>query len=216
VARRTWRLGAAAVTVDIPAQWVAPVRRLVGQREDKEGGAADFGRLVLRDDLPRLEVHRPDVDESMRFWRDAFGSSTTAAHREQRGGQAQRVAQSELQDRVDSVVWYQTIELPEGVVTAGVFDHRPLVPHYGLPATLEGARVLDVASSDGFWAFEFQRRGAREVLSLDVGSNLDWDLPPELKAQLLAEGTGSTVRFRIRDRPGCARVHGGAPRMFGL
>src|SRR5262249_16959444 len=41
---------------------------------------------------------------------------------------------------------------------------------------------------DGFWAFEFERRGAREVVSLDVGSNMDWDLPPELKSQFVAEG----------------------------
>jgi tRNA (mo5U34)-methyltransferase len=186
MAHRTLRLGEAAVTVEIPSRWAAPLRRVVKRHEGD--GAAALGRLVVRDHLPSLDVQRHDVDESMRFWRDAYGTSTTAAHREQRDGEVPGTASSDLQHRVDSVVWYQTIELPDGVVTAGVFDHRPLVPHYGIPPTLEGARVLDVASSDGFWAFEFERRGAREVVSLDVGSNMDWDLPPELKAQLVAEG----------------------------
>ena len=178
MARRTLRLGEASVTVDVPTRWLAPVRRLMAR--DEANGEADFGRLVVRDRLPRLDVQRHDVDESMQFWRDAYATSALPAQREQDGRTVPPGAHNDLQARVDSMVWYQTIELPGGVVTAGVFDHRPLVPYYGIPATLQGARVLDVASSDGFWAFEFERRGAREVVSLDVGSTWAWDLPPEL------------------------------------
>ena len=185
MARRTLQLGTAALTVDVPTRWVAPLRRFTSRHEHGNGG--ELGRLVVRDHVPPLAARRREVDECMHFWRDAYGTST-AAHRERSGRAVPRVANSDLQERVDDVTWYQTIELPGGVVTPGVFDHRPLVPHYGIPSNLDGARVLDVASSDGFWAFEFERRGAREVVSLDVGSNLDWDLPPELKSQFVAEG----------------------------
>ena len=50
-----------------------------------------------------------------------------------------------------------------GVVTPGLFDHRPLVPQYGLPESLSGKRALDVATFDGFWAFELERRGAEHL-----------------------------------------------------
>lgn len=53
-----------------------------------------------------------------------------------------------LADRVKSIAWYHTIDLPGGVRTAGAFDHRDLVPHYGLPDSLAGQRVLDVGTFD--------------------------------------------------------------------
>lgn len=77
--------------------------------------------------------------------------------------------------------WYHTIELPNGVVTPGRFDHRPLVPSYGLPADLSGKRALDVATFDGFWAFELERRGAK-VVAIDVDSTRDVDFPTQVRA----------------------------------
>lgn len=78
-------------------------------------------------------------------------------------------AEGDLETRVQSRLWYHTIELPGGVVTPGAFDHRPIVPHYGIPDRLDGKRALDVGTWDGFWAFELERRGA-EVVATD----LDW------------------------------------------
>lgn len=75
-----------------------------------------------------------------------------------------------------SVSWYHTIELPGGVVTPGQFDHRSLVPRYGLPADLHGKRALDVATFDGFWAFEMERRGA-SVTAIDLEDPREWDFP---------------------------------------
>ncbi len=72
--------------------------------------------------------------------------------------------------------WYHTIELPHGVVTPGRVDHRPQLAHYHLPDDMTGMRVLDVATFDGFWAFEFERRGA-EVVAIDVASTKDTDIP---------------------------------------
>jgi tRNA (mo5U34)-methyltransferase len=87
-----------------------------------------------------------------------------------------------LADRVASLPWYHTIELPGGVVTPGRYDHRPLVPHYGIPDDVAGKTVLDVGPWDGFWSFEFERRGAN-VTALDIGRLSDTDLP---RAQQLA------------------------------
>ena len=70
------------------------------------------------------------------------------------------VAEDPLLRKVETHPWYHTIELPNGIVTPGADHDRPLVKHYGIPEDLRGKRVLDVASFDGFWAFEFERKGA--------------------------------------------------------
>jgi tRNA (mo5U34)-methyltransferase len=64
--------------------------------------------------------------------------------------------------------WYQTIDLGDGILTPGTFDHREYLPQYGLPDDLSGKRVLDVGTANGFFAFEMEKRGAREVVALDT------------------------------------------------
>jgi tRNA (mo5U34)-methyltransferase len=80
--------------------------------------------------------------------------------------------------------WYHTIELAPGVVTEGMFDHRPAVNRYLLPADLSGMRCLDVGTMDGFWAFEMERRGAAKVIASDVSEVDDLDWPPRWRAQV--------------------------------
>ena len=58
---------------------------------------------------------------------------------------------------------------------------------YRLPESVAGLRVLDVATFDGFWAFEFERRGAREVLALDLDKPVELDFPPKRLAQATAQ-----------------------------
>jgi tRNA (mo5U34)-methyltransferase len=83
---------------------------------------------------------------------------------------------SDLQDEVERYPWYHTLELGDGVVTKGMFDHRPVLDRYPIPADLSGKRCLDVATMDGFWAFEMERRGAASVTALDLEdpNQLDW------------------------------------------
>jgi tRNA (mo5U34)-methyltransferase len=83
-----------------------------------------------------------------------------------------------LQARVDALDWYHTFELPGGVVTPGIYDHRTAAAKVPFP-DLAGKRCLDAASSDGFWAFEMARRGAASVVSLDLAdaSRQDWQGP---------------------------------------
>jgi len=93
---------------------------------------------------------------------------------------------SELGERVQRISWYHTLELAPGVVTDGVFDLRPWVERYGLPQDLSGQRVLDVGSFDGFWAFEAERRGAAEVVSLDLDDEAGLDWPPRRRPDRFA------------------------------
>jgi tRNA (mo5U34)-methyltransferase len=72
--------------------------------------------------------------------------------------------------------WYHTIDLPDGTTTRGVFDARAIARRVQWPAALPGGRCLDVGTCDGFWAFEMERRGAGEVVAIDVDDPdlLDW------------------------------------------
>ncbi len=108
--------------------------------------------------------------------------------------------------------WYHTIELPHGIVTTGIYDHRSLVPIYGIPGDLKGQRVLDVATADGFWAFEFERRGAK-VTAVDIDTTSEIDVPAQVK-QLAAErgyddpiGDGFAMAHRLL-KSGVERVGG--------
>lgn len=89
-------------------------------------------------------------------------------------------AAEQLRSRIGEFDWYHTQELAPGVVTPGMFDLRPYVDRYGLPDDLRGARVLDIGTFEGFWAFEMERRGA-EVVALDVARLQQLDWPPRLR-----------------------------------
>jgi tRNA (mo5U34)-methyltransferase len=87
-----------------------------------------------------------------------------------------------LRAEVARYPWYHTIELAPGIATPGMFDHRPHVGRYPLPADLTGKRCLDVGTMDGFWAFEMERRGATEVTAIDVADPEQLDWPASLRA----------------------------------
>lgn len=79
-----------------------------------------------------------------------------------------------VRDEMAEYYWYHCVELGDGIVTDGDYDMRPLLPHYGFPARMDGMRVLDVGRASGFFAFEFERRGA-DVTTTEIKSYLDWD-----------------------------------------
>jgi tRNA (mo5U34)-methyltransferase len=88
---------------------------------------------------------------------------------------AQAVPDQNLIDRVARVRWYHSLILPGGIETPGNFDTLGELDKIPFPSSLTGLRCLDVATSDGFWAFEMERRGAAEVVAVDVYPNdLDW------------------------------------------
>lgn len=73
--------------------------------------------------------------------------------------------------------WYHTVELGQGLVTPGTYDHRTQVPNFRFPEDMSGMDVLDIGSATGFFSFEFERRGAK-VVSVDVPSISDYDRFP--------------------------------------
>jgi tRNA (mo5U34)-methyltransferase len=91
--------------------------------------------------------------------------------------EARTTARPGLRERIAELDWYHTIELAPGVETPGYYDHRPILDRMPLPASLEGKRCLDVGTFDGFWAFEMERRGAAEVVAIDVLDPSRWDWP---------------------------------------
>ena len=106
------------------------------------------------------------------------GRGSTAAEPLMPAAQAAPKAEpGSLAARVAELPWYHTLDLGHGVVTPGYYDHRPILGRYHLPDRLDGLRVLDIATFDGFWAFEFERRGAAEVVALDIASLAEVDLP---------------------------------------
>ena len=100
-----------------------------------------------------------------------------------------------LASEVKRFPWYHTHDLGGGVVTLGMFDHRPVVDRYLIPADLSGMRCLDVGTMDGFWAFEMERRGADEVVAADLADPDQLDWPP-----LWRERTPPTLDETKRER----------------
>jgi tRNA (mo5U34)-methyltransferase len=95
-----------------------------------------------------------------------------------------------LAAEVAARTWYHTIELPGGLVTPGEYDTRAAAARVPLPANLDGRRCLDVGTHDGFWAFEMERRGAGEVVAIDLEDprRVDFSDPvPELSEEQLGE-----------------------------
>jgi SAM-dependent methyltransferase len=68
-----------------------------------------------------------------------------------------------------------------GVVTPGWFDLRRVVDRMPWP-DVKGKRCLDLGAFDGFLAFEMARRGAAQVMAIDVEDHLLWDWPPDYRA----------------------------------
>ena len=64
--------------------------------------------------------------------------------------------------------WFHTLRLRDDLLTPGWSDPKTeKLPFYGLPDDLSGLRVLDIGCAEGFFSFEAERRGAREVVAID-------------------------------------------------
>lgn len=94
--------------------------------------------------------------------------------------------------------WYHTLELAPGVETPGWYDCRSIAGQI-LP-DCSGKRCLDIGTFDGFWAFEMERRGAAEVVAIDILDESRWDWPIGAKpgtkkaiAEMKAGGDGFLI-----------------------
>ena len=148
--------------------------RLVYRRGD------DAGLLHVRRRTPRPSVTRRDPIRALDMVRERGMDHAGFEAREQE--RLTILGSADLGTRLGAATWYHTIELPGGLVTPGLFDHRDLVAEYGLPSSLAGQRALDVATFDGFWAYELERRGA-DVTALDLATTREIDFPPQARDQ---------------------------------
>jgi tRNA (mo5U34)-methyltransferase len=76
-------------------------------------------------------------------------------------------------DKLHSLGWYHSIELPGGEIIQGLQSIELLktrLSQFPVPADLRGKRVLDIGAWDGWFSFEMERRGA-QVVALDATRN---------------------------------------------
>src|SRR6202022_1376214 len=80
----------------------------------------------------------------------------------------------------------------------GVLHPGPVLGPRGRPGRPAGKRALDVGTWDGFWAFEMERRGAAEVVAIDIEDPLRWDWPPQavIAREGIAEGLRTLGEFK--------------------
>ena len=64
--------------------------------------------------------------------------------------------------------WHQRFHLSDEVLTPGVNDIEWLLDQAGVPASLEGASVLDIGTTNGGAAFIAEMRGAKRVVAVDI------------------------------------------------
>jgi tRNA (mo5U34)-methyltransferase len=180
---RRWERAGWSVTIGVPEAVAERVRRFARRRGTRRPHvpAADLAGAGLGE----RSVH---VDAEGRALRLASAPRVTVIKRNPQAAvdaflahaPPQVTGDKPLAEAIAAERWYHTIELPDGTVTRGRFDHRPLLPYYGLPDSMAGMRALDVGTADGFWAFEMERRGAR-VVALELPRLSDRDFPPAAK-----------------------------------
>lgn len=84
---------------------------------------------------------------------------------------------------------HHRIEYPDGRVIEGHINRQTDVNKLGLE-NVNGLRVLDIATNDGFFAFWAEQHGASEVVAIDVGcyENYDWGFDgPDPRTVLLGQ-----------------------------
>jgi tRNA (mo5U34)-methyltransferase len=162
------------LSVTVPERVAAAARRLRGAAQAETG-------LRYLDPVPAVTVKDRDPAHSLDFRDIADEEGSRQQELVGPGGD------DELSRQIKSQTWYHTIELPGGVVTPGQFDHRPLLPRYGLPASLDGKRALDAATFNGFWAFHLEKLGA-DVVAIDLDDPAEWDFPEPVRKELISRG----------------------------
>ena len=80
----------------------------------------------------------------------------------------EKINKERLHELFSNSYWYHTFDLGDGIITNGTFDLRDVISAHKFPKSLEGKTVLDVGASDGFYSFEFEKRGAKSILAIDT------------------------------------------------
>ncbi len=173
MARRSLRWRGFGVDVEVPERVATAAKKLV-RRGKGAGPAPNRPLLEFPRSSPQLHLRYPaeptsrymDELRMIKEWHPDLWNSE--------GGDGG----DDLAAKVKRIYWYHTLELPGGVVTPGYYDHRTLVPYYGIPGDLTGKRVLD-------------GRGA-DVTAVDLDHLTQTDLPTPIREAVLAAGLEQT------------------------
>jgi SAM-dependent methyltransferase len=116
----------------------------------------------------------------------------------------------DLQKQASKYYWYHSVDLGNGVIIDGDYDIREVLLHYGFPERMDGMDVLDVGRGSGFFAFEFERRGAA-VTATDICSFLDWDfVGGDEQREARRKAIGDEQGFAVEHITGAFEFAGGA------
>ncbi len=118
--------------------------------------------------------------------------------------------QQALIDKVRALKWYHKIDLGNGFVTPG-YDFDPIwdrIRQEMDKVDYSNKVVLDLGSWDGMWAFEAEKRGAKEVWASDILSlrPVSGNGPETL--YLAREILGSQIKFQAASVYDCDAVFG--------
>jgi tRNA (mo5U34)-methyltransferase len=116
---------------------------------------------------------------------------------EQTSAFAERARQLGVPD-LSRFYWYHTVDLGDGLITPGLYDYRATISDFHFPESMTGMTVLDVGSATGFFAFEFERRGAR-VISTALPSLRDLErmiFPDGLDLESMRRGDSERELYR--------------------
>ena len=101
-------------------------------------------------------------------------------------------SREELLALARSYKWWHSIDLGE-MVTEGVTGRWALSERALDRVDFAGKKVLDIGCWDGIWSFEAEKRGAREVYSVDLVSMRSWS--DQATYQLAHTLLGSKARY---------------------
>ena len=108
-----------------------------------------------------------------------------------------------LEEQIDSLIWYHTVDLGNGRTTPGIYDLRPYLGAYGLPKSLSGQSCLDVGAASGFFSFELESRGA-DVTAIDLPTWSAHDFGPLFESELPPQRAEQYLHHRFRWHGGFA------------
>jgi len=80
----------------------------------------------------------------------------------------------QIANKVNGRFWWHSIDLGHGITTPGVEKSQEKLIYMGLPDRFDGLSVIDVGTYEGFYAFEAESRGAKQVVAADY---FVWNVP---------------------------------------
>lgn len=150
-----------------PAGYPAVHGGAAGDVGTRSGMSTAFVDRLMHAGLPRAVKNRVAAAACPQIYR--MRARVPRLHPDERAKVFRRRALERGLGDVELYYWYHTVNLGEGLVTPGLHDYRRSLGAFHFRDDMSGMNVLDVGSATGFFAFEFERRGAH-VVSVELPS----------------------------------------------